>query len=313
MVKLVTMREFRLTPATETTMNACKGAVCVHGPRDVIPNPNVLWSSGTTWHGIRAEAYRVEKIETPEFQTVDHSVVLHLSIPALVELKTDGRWDTRKRVPGDLAILPASTVRQARSRDPHEVLVVTVSQDVVAQTALETGDGTPVELIPRPYHRDAQLEHICWALKAEAESKYVSGPLYGESLGLALCVHLLRQRFGKDSCVARKGGIAPRALHRVIDYIESNLDSPLRMASLAEISGLSQYRFAHNFKSATGVPPYRYVLRTRLDRAKQMLRKTNLSVLDIAYAVGCQSISRFNSLFRRELGTTPSHYRASFR
>ena len=112
--------------------------------------------------------------------------------------------------------------------------------------------------------------------------------------------------------MAKKGGIAPRALRRVIDYIESNLDSPLRMASLAEISGLSQYRFAHNFKSATGVPPHQYVLRTRLDRAKQMLRQTNLSVLDIAYAVGCQSVSRFNSLFRRELGTTPSHYRASF-
>jgi AraC family transcriptional regulator len=288
-------------------------ATCVHSPKDVIPDLKVLWSSGTTWHGIRAEAYRIEKVDTPEFQTADHSVALHLSIPALVELKTDGQCDTRTRVPGDLAILPASAVRQARSHDPHEVLVVAVSQDVVVQTALEAGVGTPIELIPRPYHRDAQLEHICWALKAEAECNYVSGPLYGESLGLALCVHLLRQRLGKDSWVAKKGGIAPRALRRVIDYIESNLDSPLRMASLAEISGLSQYRFAHNFKSATGVPPHQYVLRTRLDRAKQMLRQTNLSVLDIAYAVGCQSIGRFNSLFRRELGTTPSNYRASFR
>jgi AraC family transcriptional regulator len=107
--------------------------------------------------------------------------------------------------------------------------------------------------------------------------------------------------------------MAPRALRQVTDYIESNLDSPLRMTSLAEISGLSQYRFAHNFKSATGVPPYQFVLRKRLDRAKQMLRQTNLSVLDIASAVGCQSIGRFNSLFRRELGTTPSNYRAAFR
>jgi AraC family transcriptional regulator len=278
-----------------------------------MPNLDVLWSSGTVWHGIRAEAYHVEKVETPQFQTVDHSVVIHLSIPALVELKTDGRCDTRKRVPGDLAILPAATVRQARSRDPHDVLVVTVSQDVVAQTAVEAGYGTPIELIPRAYHRDAQLEHICWALKAEAECDYVSGRLYGESLALAVCAHLLRQRSGKDSSMAKKGGIAPRALRRVIDYIDCNLDSPLRMASLAEVSGLSQYRFAHNFKSATGVPPYQYVLHARLDRAKQMLRQTNLSVLDIAYAVGCQSISRFNSLFRRELGTTPSNYRASFR
>jgi AraC family transcriptional regulator len=294
-------------------MNASKGTLCVHNPRDVIPNLDVLWSSGSTWHGVKAEAYHVKEVETPQFQRVDHSVVIHLSTPALVELKIDGQSDTRRRVPGDLAILPATAVRQVRSRDPHEVLVVTVSREVIAQTGLEAAGGIPIELIPRAYDRDAQLEHICWALKAEAECNYVSGPLYGESLALAVCVHLLRQRFGKDSFTARKGGIAPRALRRVIDYIDSNLDSPLRMASLAEISGLSQHRFAHNFKSATGVPPYQYVLRARLDRAKQMLRQTNLSVLDIAYAVGCQSISRFNSLFRRELGTTPSSYRASFR
>jgi AraC family transcriptional regulator len=295
------------------TTPSSNASLCVHSPRDVIPNLNVLWSSGTTWPGISAEAYHLEEVETPPFERVDHSVVINLSTPAFVELKIDGQCDARKRVPGDLAILPASAVRQVRSRDPHEVLVVTVSPEVIAQTGLAAAGGKPIELIPRAYHRDAQLEHICLALKAEAESHYVSGPLYGESLALAVCVHLLKQTLGKDSSMPKKGGIAPRALRRVIDYIESNLDSPLRMASLAEISGLSQYRFAHNFKSATGVPPYQYVLRTRLDRAKQMLRQTNLSVLDIAYAVGCQSISRFNALFRRELGTTPTNYRASFR
>jgi AraC family transcriptional regulator len=193
------------------------------------------------------------------------------------------------------------------------VLVVTVSQEVVAQTALAAGDGTRFELIPYAYYRNKQLEHICWALKAETECDFVSGPLYGESLALAVCVHILRQRFAEQSTSQKNGGIAPRTLRQVIDYIESNLDSPLRMASLAEISGLSQYRFAHNFKSATGVAPYQFVIHTRLDRAKQMLRQTDASVLDIAYAVGCQSISRFNSLFRREVGTTPSNYRASFR
>jgi len=302
-----------LTRMTITQVNAGKGIICSQNPRDVVPNLNVLWSSGAVWHGIRADLCQIEAIETPRFRTVDHSLVVHLSNPARVELKTDGHCDSRQRVQGDLAILPATAVRQVRSGDPHEVLVVAVSQELVVQTALDAGDGTPFELIPRPYYRDARLEHICWALKAEAESGYASSPLYGESLALAVCVHLLRQRMGKDSLAMKKGGMAPRTLRRVLDYIESNLDSPLRMADLAELSGLSQYRFAHNFKCATGLPPYQCVLRARLDRAKQMLRQTNLSVLDIAYAVGYQSIGRFNSLFRRELGTTPSNYRAAFR
>jgi AraC family transcriptional regulator len=294
-------------------MNVSKGDICVCSPNHVTPNLNLLWSSGTVWHGIRAESFHVEPVVTPHFQTADHRVVLHLSVPALVKLEVDGQCDTRRRVSGDLSILPAGIDTQICSHEPHEVLVVTISQDVIAQTALEAGDGTPFELTPRAYHRDAQLEHVCRALKAEAESNYVSGRLYGESLGLAMCAHLLRLDEAKHATVAKKGGIAPRTLRQVIDYIQSNLESPLRMSSLAAVSGLSQFRFSHNFKSATGMPPYQYVLRARLDRAKQLLRQTNLSVLEIACAVGCQSISRFNSLFRREMGTTPSDYRSSFR
>jgi AraC family transcriptional regulator len=304
----------RVSPlSTKAAVNASEETIDVRSARDAIPNLAVLWSSGANWHGIRAEGCRFEEVETPQFRTVDHNVLMHLSNPALVELKTDGQCDTRKRVTGDLSILPATSVCQVRTRDPHEVLLVSVSQDLMAQTSLKAGDGTPCELIPRVYHRDAQLEHICWALKAEVECNYVSGRLYGESLAVAVCAHLLSQSFANGSATAKKGGMAPRTLRRVIDYIGSNLDGSIRMASLAEISGLSQYRFAHNFKSATGIPPHHYVILARLDRAKQLLRETNLSVLDIAYAVGFQSISRFNSLFKRELGTTPSNYRASFR
>jgi AraC family transcriptional regulator len=294
-------------------MNVSKGDTYVCSVNEVMPCLNLTWSSGTIWHGIRAESFHIEQVQTPHFETVDHRLVLHLSVPARVELKIAGQCDTRQRVSGDLSILPAGTDSQVCSREPHDILVVAVSQELIAQTALEAGDGTPFELTPRAYHRDAQIEHVCRALKAEAEANYVSGPLYGESLALAMCVHLLRLDRAKHETMAKRGGIAPQALRQVIDYIESNLDSPLRMASLAEVSGLSQYRFSHNFKSTTGVPPYQYVLHLRLDRAKQMLRQTNLSVLEIATAVGCQSVSRFNSLFRREMGTTPSDYRATFR
>ncbi len=281
-------------------------------PSDVIAGTNVVWTSGAAWHNVIAEAYSFEHIDTPEFQTIDHSVVLHLSAPAFIELKTDGQGDTRQRAPGDLSIFPAATVCQVRSREAHEVLVVNLPQQLVAQSGLELGLREPFRPQLCAYLRDAQLEHICRALKAEAESGYLSGSLYGDSLAMAFSVHLLRQYSGASLPLVCKGGIAPQALRRVIDHIESNLDSPLRMASLAGIAGLSQYRFAHNFRSAIGVPPHQYVLRTRLARAKRLLRETNLSILEIAYSVGCQSSSRFNSLFRRETGTIPSAYRASF-
>ena len=81
-------------------MKAAKGIISVRSAREAIPNLTVLWSSGSTWHRARAEAYHFEELETPQFQTADHTLVVHLSNPALVELKTDSQCDTRKRVPG---------------------------------------------------------------------------------------------------------------------------------------------------------------------------------------------------------------------
>jgi AraC family transcriptional regulator len=280
-------------------------------PRKVIAARNVLRSSSMAWRRITAEAYCFESLDTPEFQAADHSVVLHLSSPALIEVKADGICEARSRVPGDVSIFRDASVRQVRSRESHEIVVVTLSKEVLDHSDFES--SYVFELLPRGHLRDGKLRHLCRALKAEAESNYLAGPFYGEWLVLAIGAHLSGQTSSCDLSSGQRGGIAPRALRRVIDYIESNLDSPLRMAALAEIAGLSQYRFAHNFKSAIGLPPHQYVIRARIERAKRILRETDLSILDIACAVGCQSVSRFNSLFKRELGTTPSGYRASFR
>lgn len=279
-------------------------------PTDLF-DPNVIWSSGSAWRGVTCEAYGFNKqVETPEFRAVDHHLVLHLS-PAIVDLNLDGRSDRRMRVPGDLSLFPAGEVVQVRSRAPHQVLVVALSHHVVAHSGGEP--RTPYELTARVFFRDPQLEHICRALKAEAESNYVSGALYGESLALALGTHLLKRYSVAESDLSQRGGIRRQALRRVFDYIEANLDTPLQMAALAEIAGLSQYRFAHNFKSTVGLSPHQYVIHVRIEQGKRLLRETKLSILEIAYAVGCQSPSRFNALFRRQTGTTPSQYRSSFR
>ncbi len=280
--------------------------------RDPIKSHDILWSSGDAWRGVVAEAYHFQDLTTSEFQAVDHVLLVHFSSRAPVELKVDSQSDTRVRVPGDLSIIPAGTICRLRSRVPHEVLVVTVSQQIMVRSGFELRQAGPYQPRLRTHVRDAQLEHICRALKAEAECNYASGPLYGDSLALALGVHLLTHYPANSPSASHVGGMAPHALRRVIDYIESNLESPLPMTSLAEIAGLSQYRFAHNFRSATGMPPHQFVLRKRLARAQELLRETKLSVLEVAYAVGCQSSSQFNALFKRETGTIPSIYRASF-
>ena len=182
---------------------------------------------------------------------------------------------------------------------------------------MKPNDQNPSNLQPIAQDREVFSEIlrliICRALKAEAESNYPSGPLYGDSLAFALAALLAGHYIPQTPAPARAGGLAPRVLRRVLEFIESDLDGPLRIDHLSVVAGLSPYRFAHNFRIATGLAPHQYVARVRLERAKLMLRETELSVVEIALAIGLQSSSRLNFLFRREMGITPVASRACFR
>jgi AraC family transcriptional regulator len=82
---------------------------------------------------------------------------------------------------------------------------------------------------------------------------------------------------------------------------------------MAAAAGLSRFYFAKAFRSEIGVPPYRYVLGRRLDRANEPLYGSQLPVAEISDAVGFSSQSYFTHAFRDLLGVTPAMYRCEFR
>src|SRR5215475_10699457 len=127
---------------------------------------NILWSSGDAWRGVVVEAYRFQDLSTPDFQALNHVLLLHLTSPAPVELEADGRSDTRIRVPGDLSVIPAGTTCRVRMRVPYEVHVHTVSQVVIVRSGLELRQAGPFQPLLRTHVRYAQLEYICRALQA---------------------------------------------------------------------------------------------------------------------------------------------------
>jgi AraC family transcriptional regulator len=72
---------------------------------------------------------------------------------------------------------------------------------------------------------------------------------------------------------------------------------------------MSAFHFAHAFREATGVPPHRYVIQRRIERAKQLLRGSELSLTEIAQRVGYSSASHFSVGFRKMTRVAPSEYR----
>lgn len=79
---------------------------------------------------------------------------------------------------------------------------------------------------------------------------------------------------------------------------------------LARVSHVSEAHFAREFKDAFGVPPHRYLLTRRLERAKALLRDTELPITDIAFQTGWRSLGTFGRIFRDVTGESPGENRA---
>jgi transcriptional regulator GlxA family with amidase domain len=110
-----------------------------------------------------------------------------------------------------------------------------------------------------------------------------------------------------------RGGLPPGAIRRVREYVEAHLSESMDLAELAGIAGLSVFHFARQFKQSAGVTPHHYLVQKRVERAQDMLSRTELSLAEIALAAGFSDQSHLARHFRQMLGTTPGEFRWSLR
>lgn len=108
-------------------------------------------------------------------------------------------------------------------------------------------------------------------------------------------------------------GLDPRLLRRLLrarDRMDAASHEEWPIARLARVSGVSEAHFARSFKDVFGVPPHRYLLTRRIERAGALLRDTDLPITDIAFQTGWNSLGTFGRTFRDVTGESPSRLRA---
>ncbi|MFI1221558.1 MULTISPECIES: helix-turn-helix transcriptional regulator [unclassified Streptomyces] len=99
-------------------------------------------------------------------------------------------------------------------------------------------------------------------------------------------------------------------LRRARDRMDREYAEPLDVPSLARAALMSPGHFSRSFRAAFGETPYSYLMTRRIERAKALLRRGDLSVTDVCFAVGCTSLGSFSSRFTELVGESPSAYRA---
>lgn len=100
-----------------------------------------------------------------------------------------------------------------------------------------------------------------------------------------------------------------RRLLRARDRIDAASHEDWPVTRLAKVSGVSEAHFARSFKLAFGVPPHRYLLSRRIERAMSLLRDTDLSITEIAFQTGWNSLGTFGRQFRDITGKSPTDLR----
>jgi AraC-like DNA-binding protein len=99
-------------------------------------------------------------------------------------------------------------------------------------------------------------------------------------------------------------------LRRAKDFMDREYARPLNVPAMARAALMSPAHFSRQFRAAYGETPYGYLMTRRIERAKALLRRGDLSVTDVCFQVGCTSLGSFSSRFTELVGETPSAYRA---
>ncbi|HZB00705.1 MAG TPA: AraC family transcriptional regulator [Actinomycetota bacterium] len=103
-----------------------------------------------------------------------------------------------------------------------------------------------------------------------------------------------------------------RKIHEVQAFLAQNLAYDVDLNTIAAQASLSPYYFTRQFTAMIGMPPYRYLITLRIQRAAQLLRESDLTVTQILHRVGFHSPSHFTTTFRRHMGMSPTAYRRRF-
>ncbi|MEU0687186.1 helix-turn-helix transcriptional regulator [Streptomyces uncialis] len=99
-------------------------------------------------------------------------------------------------------------------------------------------------------------------------------------------------------------------LRRARDLMDREYAKPLDVTALARMALMSPGHFSRSFRAAYGETPYSYLMTRRIERAKALLRRGDLTVTEVCFAVGCTSLGSFSSRFTELVGESPSAYRA---
>jgi len=232
----------------------------------------------------------------------DHLVFFHLSAPTRINCRVADEAFVHEARVGSVGICPAGADTLCHGDGAIEALVVSLDPGALALAAAE--DNVPgAQIVQRPAGENHKLWDLARTLAAESADGFPNGALYWNDVAASFISSFLSRHTSRAA--SRTRSVLPEGvLASIRDFIIANLDEPIEVDALAHIAGLSPFHFSRTFTRSVGVTPHRYVVRTRLKRARELLREGRLGFAEIAAETGFADQSHLARWVRRVHGAT---------
>lgn len=202
--------------------------------------------------------------------------------------------------PGNLCLLHRQHSLRLEVDAPFDMVEFSFPQRALEQASAQAGSLR----LPPPGTYDPTVVALSTALLPALDKPAHASALFVSHATLALGAHL-QQVYGATPAPARRGGLAPWQERRAKEILRAHLDGNVSMAGIAAECRLSPGHFATSFKRSTGVSPTGWLARQRIDHARALLRRGELTLSEVAAATGFTDQSHFTRAFTRLVGMPP--------
>ncbi len=208
---------------------------------------------------------------------------------------------------GACFLLPAGEAAFLQLPAPQALLVLGLAPGLLVAAQGSRAGQAPASLHACSVAADAVVHGLALTLRAAAQRPGPHVAPLVDHLARALAAQLLAQHATRAPL--ERGGLGHVRLERALAFLDSRIAQDVDLAEAAQVAGCSLHHFAHLFKASMGTSPMRYLRQLRMQRARELVETTRLSMAEIGEQVGLPDPARFSQAFRAHWRVSPSALR----
>ena len=272
-------------------------------------------SDGLGWSSVYASAQRERPFSQTFAPVPDCLLVLNRDGPCHALGRWNGNRFSEELTRGAINLIPGNSEFSINLGQPLDTLHVYIRAPVIEQVAREMGVNMTSDFHIRPRLicsdriLEAMMETVFEALGKEGSR----GAVNIDYVARAIAAHLVQNYSSRCPDTDRPETVMlsgmSQNLARAIRFMEKNIDSSIRLDDIAEVVNWSASHLAREFRTQIGVPPHRYLIQLRVDKARDLLETSDLPIAEIAFECGFTHQEHLTRHFRRMCQSTPAAHR----